>query len=77
MALPHPVRPEGYGNHDTRPRWEIGSFKVGDVIECYQCLNGVMQPKNLSLTIQTGKTPDMTFARINPSPVNKHGQIFL
>ena len=44
MALPHPVRPKGYGNHDTRPRWEIGSFKVGDVVECYLELNGVMQP---------------------------------
>ena len=44
MALPHPVRPEGYGNQDTRPRWEIGSFKVGDVVECYLELNGVMQP---------------------------------
>lgn len=44
MAIPHPPIPEGYGNQDTRPRWEIGSFKVGDVVECYQCLNGVMQP---------------------------------
>jgi len=44
MALPHPVRPENYGNQDTRPRWEIGSFKVGDVVECYLELNGVMQP---------------------------------
>ena len=44
MAIPHNPRPEGYGNHDLTPRWEIGSFKVGDVIECFQCLNGVMQP---------------------------------
>ena len=44
MAIPHPPIPEGYGNHDLTPRWEIGSFKVGDVIECFQCLNGVMQP---------------------------------
>ena len=44
MAIPHNPRPEGYGNHDTRPRWEIGSFKVGDVVECYLELNGVMQP---------------------------------
>ena len=44
MVIPHPNRPEGYGNQDTRPRWEIGSFKVGDVVECYLELNGVMQP---------------------------------
>ena len=44
MAIPHPPIPECYGNQDTRPRWEIGSFEVGDVIECFQCLNGVMQP---------------------------------
>jgi len=44
MAIPHPPIPEGYGNHDTRPRWEIGEFKVGDVVECYICLDGVMQP---------------------------------
>ena len=44
MSIPHPPRPENYGNQDTRPRWEIGSFKVGDVVECYLELNGVMQP---------------------------------
>ena len=44
MAIPHPLRPENYGNHDLDPRWEIGSFKVGDVVECYLELNGVMQP---------------------------------
>ena len=44
MAIPHPVRPENYGNHDLTPRWDIGSFKVGDVIECFKRLNGVMQP---------------------------------
>ena len=44
MAIPHPPRPKGYGNHDLTPRWQVGDFKVGDVIECFQCLNGVMQP---------------------------------
>ena len=29
MAIPHPPRPENYGNHDLDPRWEIGEFKVG------------------------------------------------
>ena len=44
MAIPpHPI-PEGYGNHDLDPRWEIGEFKVGDIVECFLCLNGVMQP---------------------------------
>ena len=44
MAIPHPPRPENYGNFDLDPRWEIGEFKVGDIVECFQCLNGVMQP---------------------------------
>ena len=44
MAIPHNPIPEGYGNHDTRPRWEIGSFRVGDIVECYKKLNGIMQP---------------------------------
>ena len=44
MAIPHPNRPDNYGNHDLDPRWEIGEFKVGDVVECFICLNGVMQP---------------------------------
>ena len=44
MVIPHPPRPENYGNFDLDPRWEIGEFKVGDVVECFQCLNGVMQP---------------------------------
>ena len=44
MSIPHPPRPENYGNHDLTPRWQVGDFKVGDVIECFQCLNGVMQP---------------------------------
>jgi hypothetical protein len=44
MAIPHQPRPENYGNFDLDPRWEIGEFKVGDVVECFQCLNGVMQP---------------------------------
>ena len=44
MAIPHPPRPEGYGNHDLTPRWQVGDWKVGDVIECFKRLNGVMQP---------------------------------
>ena len=44
MALPHQPRPDGYGNQDTRPRWQVGDFKVGDVVETYLELNGVMQP---------------------------------
>ncbi len=44
MAIPHPPRPENYGNHDLTPRWEIGDWKVGDVVEAYCELNGVMQP---------------------------------
>ena len=44
MALSHPSRPENYGNRDLDPRWNIGEFKVGDIVECFQCLNGVMQP---------------------------------
>jgi len=44
MAIPHTPRPENYGNFDLDPRWEIGEFKVGDIVECFQCLNGVMQP---------------------------------
>jgi len=23
MAIPHPPVPEGYGNQDTRPRWQV------------------------------------------------------
>ena len=44
MTIPHPPRPKNYGNFDLEPRWEIGEFKVGDVVECFQCLNGIMQP---------------------------------
>ena len=44
MAIPHPPRPEGYGNYDTRPRWQVGDWKVGDVVESYLELNGIMQP---------------------------------
>ncbi len=44
MAIPHPPRPENYGNHDLTPRWQIGDWKVGDVVEAYKCLNGIMQP---------------------------------
>ena len=44
MAIPHPPRPENYGNFDLDPRWEIGEFKVGDIVECFICLDGVMQP---------------------------------
>ena len=44
MAIPHPPRPEGYGNHDLTPRWQVGDWKVGDVVECFKRLNGVMQP---------------------------------
>jgi len=44
MALPHPQRPENYGNHDLTPRWQEGDFRVGDCVEFYLCLNGQMQP---------------------------------
>ena len=44
MAIPHPPVPEGYGNQDTRPRWQEGDFRVGDCVEFYLCLNGQMQP---------------------------------
>ena len=35
MAIPHPPVPEGYGNQDTRPRWQVGDFRVGDCVEFY------------------------------------------
>ena len=44
MAIPHHPRPEGYGNHDITPRWQVGDFRVGDFVEFYLCLNGQMQP---------------------------------
>ena len=44
MAIPHPPVPEGYGNQDTRPRWQVGDFRVGDCVEFYLELNGEMQP---------------------------------
>tara|TARA_B100000927_G_scaffold143568_1_gene115879 strand:- start:354 stop:773 length:420 start_codon:yes stop_codon:yes gene_type:complete len=44
MAIPHHPIPEGYGNQDTRPRWQVGDFKVGDVVEFYIELDGIMQP---------------------------------
>ena len=44
MAIPHHPIPEGYGNQDTRPRWQEGDFRVGDCVEFYLELNGEMQP---------------------------------
>ena len=44
MAIPHHPIPEGYGNQDTRPRWQVGDFRVGDCVEFYLELNGEMQP---------------------------------
>ena len=44
MAIPHQPVPEGYGNQDTRPRWQVGDFRVGDCVEFYMELNGEMQP---------------------------------
>ena len=44
MAIPHPPRPENYGNHDLTPRWKEGDFRVGDYVEYYICLDGNMQP---------------------------------
>ena len=44
MAIPHQPVPEGYGNQDTRPRWQEGDFRVGDCVEFYLELNGEMQP---------------------------------
>ena len=44
MAIPHPTRPENYGNHDLTPRWKEGDFRVGDYVEYYICLDGHMQP---------------------------------
>ena len=44
MAIPHHPIPEGYGNQDTRPRWNVGDFEVGQVVEFYIELDGHMQP---------------------------------